>query len=162
MLHGHPSPKPTICWSNMGEIQLLDMGSLKKEVREERTSLKTTRCYSQKLRLHDQSSHVCELACSFWWNLFDTIDSYSAPMLLVTKVSTQMVKARLGFKALLIYQVARTLTQSMFNVFAGISRYSSKTKWPELDPIGPFSNKRSPSTDILNDIHKANLYLMLQ
>lgn len=43
MLHGHPSPKPTIVWSNMMEIQLLDLGCLRKSEREKRTILQTTR-----------------------------------------------------------------------------------------------------------------------
>jgi hypothetical protein len=46
----------------MGEIQLLDMGKLKKEVREERTVLKTTRCFAQKLQVQQNQTslyHKC-------------------------------------------------------------------------------------------------------
>lgn len=42
-LHGHPSPKPTTCWSNMPEINLLDVGKLTKAEKEKRTTLQTTR-----------------------------------------------------------------------------------------------------------------------
>ena len=43
MHHGHPSAKPTKCWSNMPQISLLDLGRLPKEEREAKTFLQTTR-----------------------------------------------------------------------------------------------------------------------
>ncbi|CAE7495841.1 unnamed protein product [Symbiodinium pilosum] len=43
MLHGAPSPKPTLLMSPMRTIYMLDLGVLTKSEREARTSLKTTR-----------------------------------------------------------------------------------------------------------------------
>ena len=43
MLHGSGSPKPSVCYSNMKEIERLYLGALRKEERERRTTVKTTR-----------------------------------------------------------------------------------------------------------------------
>ena len=43
MLHGSGSAKPTVCYSNMREIEALDLGPLRKEDREQNTTLRTTR-----------------------------------------------------------------------------------------------------------------------
>ena len=43
MLHGSGSAKPTVCYSNMREIEGLDLGPLRKEDREQNTTLRTTR-----------------------------------------------------------------------------------------------------------------------
>ncbi|CAK9060849.1 unnamed protein product [Durusdinium trenchii] len=45
--HGHPSPKPTVCYSNMPEIYKLDLGKLTKVERLENTTLKTTRLFDE-------------------------------------------------------------------------------------------------------------------
>lgn len=48
--HGAPTSKRTMCWSNMPEVSLLDLGVLKKEVKEASTSKTLTRismCPSQ-------------------------------------------------------------------------------------------------------------------
>ncbi|CAK9024461.1 unnamed protein product [Durusdinium trenchii] len=42
-LLGHPSPKPTVVYSNGSWVKTLDLGVLKKEFRIANTSLKTTR-----------------------------------------------------------------------------------------------------------------------
>ena len=43
MLHGAGSPKPTVCYSNMKEVEMLYLGALRKDERERRTTVKTTR-----------------------------------------------------------------------------------------------------------------------
>lgn len=43
MLHGAPSSKPTICFSNMREIGMLDLGTLTVSEKEKRTTKKLTR-----------------------------------------------------------------------------------------------------------------------
>ena len=43
MHHGAPSPKRTICYSNMRQVSLLDMGTLTKAFKEERSGAKLTR-----------------------------------------------------------------------------------------------------------------------
>ena len=43
MLHWSGSAKPTVCYSNMREIEALDLGPLRKEDREQNTTLRTTR-----------------------------------------------------------------------------------------------------------------------
>lgn len=45
MLHGGPSAKRTWLWSNMPEIVTLDLGPLRKEVREQNTTAHTVRKY---------------------------------------------------------------------------------------------------------------------
>ena len=73
--------------------------------------------------------------------VFGTIDSYRAPTLLATKVNTQMVKARLDFKELLIYQVARALAQSMFPTTFKLWWFCSGSISQSyyIDPIVPFA-----------------------
>ena len=46
MLLGHPSSKPTTCWSNIPEISMLDLGKLSRSEKESRTSLQTTRPFT--------------------------------------------------------------------------------------------------------------------
>lgn len=46
MLHGAPSPKPTTLWSCMKEILSMDLGVLKKEEKERRSTRSTTRKYT--------------------------------------------------------------------------------------------------------------------
>ena len=43
MLHGAGSPKPSVCYSNMKEVEMLYLGALRKDERERRTTVKTTR-----------------------------------------------------------------------------------------------------------------------
>ena len=43
MLHGSPSPKPTVTWSPTQTISMLNKGKLTKKVKEEKMSLKTVR-----------------------------------------------------------------------------------------------------------------------
>lgn len=43
MLHGAGTPKPTVCFSNMVEVQKLHLGALRKSEKERRTTRKTTR-----------------------------------------------------------------------------------------------------------------------
>ena len=43
LLHGTPTSKRTVTYSNMKEIGRLDLGVLKKEVKEQRTSKTLTR-----------------------------------------------------------------------------------------------------------------------
>ncbi|CAK9081550.1 unnamed protein product [Durusdinium trenchii] len=43
MKHGSPTPKPSVCYSNMREIQRLHLGALRKAERERRTRGSTTR-----------------------------------------------------------------------------------------------------------------------
>ena len=47
-LHGGPSPKRTLLWSNMSEISSLDLGKLSKVERERRTTTRTVKKYINK------------------------------------------------------------------------------------------------------------------
>ena len=47
-LHGSPSPKRTLLWSNMFEIAELDLGKLSRAERERRTTTKTVKKYINK------------------------------------------------------------------------------------------------------------------
>ena len=62
MLHGSGSPKRTILYSPMKEIAMLDLGPLRKSVREELTKLSTVRSIDEIALYVDWLSHCYSIS----------------------------------------------------------------------------------------------------
>ena len=99
MLLGHPSPKPTTCWSNMPEIGLLNQGKLSNAEREKRTTLKTTRPQAEEVQIISQ----------YMMRMFELLIIKLKPCKNYTQDATSIRKERLALLELQIWVALRTL-----------------------------------------------------